>query len=145
MSTYTIVINDNNERNNELNKFYKDYKDYINKLDEKKLENDRKILYENCLQFIKFIDKIEEKSSEIKNYFNVENDLKFSKQKEKGKGKFKNMNCEYKIKSIYLNIIENKLQIEDKDILDNDENINKSIDLFQNTKKKFVKIKSFCE
>ena len=135
MSTYTLVINDNNnERNKDLNKFYKDYKDYINKIDENNLENERKILYDNFRQFIKFIDKVEEKSHSISN-FNVEIDLNFGEQKEKGNGRFKNINCEYKIKSIDLNIIDHKLKIEDKDILNNDEN-DKNITNFNSIIKK---------
>ena len=123
------ILDNNKEENNNLNKeehsvnrYYQDYKKYISELNGKELKNDKKILYDNFKEFIKFIDKIEKEFTNIKVNFNIKIVLFFNENKEKENGQFKNINCEYKIKSIYFNVIDNKTIFIDKDILNNDKN-----------------------
>ena len=122
---YTIT--NNKEKNNNLNKKentknkdYNYYKENMNKLDIKELNNEEKILYDNFQEFIKFINKIEKIFSFLNTDFNIILELCFHEIEEKGNGSFKNINCEYKIKTIDLKI--GKKQIfQDKDILNNDQ------------------------
>ena len=136
---YYIYFNKKKENNSEKtedtkennNDRYYYIKDEIKKLKDEKLDEEDIKLLDNFMALTNFIDKIENyvKNNSVKlDEFQLK--LIFNEDKVKGNNNLRNVNCEYEIKSLYLNLDDEKNKYQDKDILNRDDNINNFKELF---------------
>ena len=117
----------------ELN--FNSYKKKINSYKKEELEKDDIIIYDSFKKLEKFINKIKEEIvrqiTEIFDNIYIELTLNFTGKEEKGKGDFKNITCNYDIKSTSFLFNQN---YQDEDVLNNENNIENFKSLFNNIK-----------